>query len=88
MVLYEASFFSLLLLPNLTGANWVATGDAERTKDRQTDRKLGPDVLGTQVEMHNPSGFFSLLFSSFTLLFSLSLFFKALLFYSSLKPCF
>jgi hypothetical protein len=34
------------------------TGDAERTKDRQTDRKLGPGVLGAWVEMHNPHCFF------------------------------
>jgi hypothetical protein len=30
------------------------TGDAEKTKDRQTDiRKSGPGVLGTRMEMHN-----------------------------------
>jgi hypothetical protein len=34
-----------LLLLNLTGANWVATGDAERTQDRQTDRKFGPGIF-------------------------------------------
>jgi hypothetical protein len=47
-------FLIPLLLLNLTGANWVAMGDAEKTQDRQTDRKLGPGVLGTWVEMHNP----------------------------------
>jgi hypothetical protein len=48
---------------NLTG-----TGAAERTKDRQTCKKLGEGMLGTQMEMHNnlitPV---LLLFSSFTL---------------------
>jgi hypothetical protein len=28
-------------------------GDAERTNDRQTCIKLGPGVLGTEMEMHN-----------------------------------
>jgi hypothetical protein len=27
--------------------------DAEGTQDSQTDRKLGPGVLGAQVEKHN-----------------------------------
>jgi hypothetical protein len=27
------------LLPNLIGTNWAATGDAERTQNRQKDRK-------------------------------------------------
>jgi hypothetical protein len=59
-----------LLLLNLTGANWAAMGDAERTKDRQKDRqKVGSDVLGAQMEMHSSLiAFLSLLFSSFTLL--------------------
>jgi hypothetical protein len=43
-----------LLLLNLIGTNWVVTGDAEKTQERQTDRKLGPSVLGAWVEMHNP----------------------------------
>jgi hypothetical protein len=59
-----ASSHSWLLL-NLNRANWVVIGDAEKTQDRQTDRKLGPDLLGTQVEMHNAQYFFSLMFSSF-----------------------
>jgi hypothetical protein len=46
-------FLAPLLLLNLTGANWAATGDARRTQDRQTDRKLGPGVLGARVEMHS-----------------------------------
>jgi hypothetical protein len=59
------------------------TGDAEKTKDRQTDiRKSGPGVLGTRMEMHN-NLIASSLYSAF---FSLSLFFKALLLYKSLKP--
>jgi hypothetical protein len=36
--------------------NWgylAATGDAEKTKDRHTDKKLGAGVLGTQMETHN-----------------------------------
>jgi hypothetical protein len=81
-----ASFFSLLLLPNKTGANWAMMGDAEMTQDsRQTEsgiRCVGHWGGDTQL----PHCFFSLLFSSFTLL--LSLFFKALLLYSSLKSCF
>jgi hypothetical protein len=55
-------------------------GDAERTKDRrQTCIKLGPGVLGAQMEMHNS------LDASFLYY---SLFFKSLLLYNSLKPCF
>jgi hypothetical protein len=34
---------------DLTGA----TGDAERTKDRQTCRKLGLGVLGAWMKTHN-----------------------------------
>jgi hypothetical protein len=46
-----ASFFlTPLLLLNLVGPNWAVTGEAERTQDRQTDRHLGPGVLGTWVE--------------------------------------
>jgi hypothetical protein len=86
----EASFFLLLLLLDLSGPNWVVMGDAERTKDRQTDRqKVGPGVLGTWVETLN-SLIASFLYYSLHLLccFSLSLFFKALLLYNSSKPCF
>jgi hypothetical protein len=46
----------LSLTPVTTEPNWPqlrAMGDAERTQDRQTDRKLGPGVLGAWVEMHN-----------------------------------
>jgi hypothetical protein len=35
---------SLVTTEYLTGANWVVKRDVERTQDRQTDRKLGPDV--------------------------------------------
>jgi hypothetical protein len=56
-----------LFLLNLAGANWAVTGDAERTKDKEKDRKLGTGVLGAQVETHNHHFIFSLLFSSFTL---------------------
>jgi hypothetical protein len=84
-----SELFSHSLLLNLTGPKWVATEDSERTQDTQTDRKLGPGVLGAQVETHN-SLIASFLYYSLHLLclFSLSLFFKALLLYSSLKPCF
>jgi hypothetical protein len=63
-----ASFLPLLVI---TKPNWEVTGDAERTQDRQTDRKLGPGLLSAQVETHNPHCFFSLLFSSSTLLLSI-----------------
>jgi hypothetical protein len=43
--------FSLCLVT--TEPNWVVMGDVERTKDRQTDRMLGPGVLDAQVEMHS-----------------------------------
>jgi hypothetical protein len=72
-----ASFFLLLVIAEpfwgLTGPRW------EMQKGHRIDRhrKLGPGVLGAQVETHNPHCFFSV-----------SLFFKALLLYSSLKPCF
>jgi hypothetical protein len=81
----EASFLS----PVSTESNWAVTGDAERIQDRQTDRKLGPGVLGAWMETHN-SLIASFLYYSLHLLFffSLSFFFKAVLFYNSLKPCF
>jgi hypothetical protein len=62
------------------------TGDAERTKDRrQTCKKPRSGVLGTQKEMHN-SLVTSFFFSSFLLLLCcLSLFFKTLLLFYSLK---
>jgi hypothetical protein len=48
------------------------TGDAERTKNmRQTCIKLGPGVLGTQMEMHNSLVVFLLLYSASFLLYSL-----------------
>jgi hypothetical protein len=56
--------------PVTTESNWDklgATGDAERTNDRQTCIKLGPGVLGTRVETHNS-------FIAFLLLFALLLF--------------
>jgi hypothetical protein len=53
-------------------------GDAERTKDRQTCIKLGPGVLGSQMEMHSSLIASLLLFTQ--LLFSL---FKTLLLKSS-----
>jgi hypothetical protein len=46
-------------------------GDAEKTKDIQTDRKLGPGVLDAWVETHSPHCFFSLLLSPFILLISI-----------------
>jgi hypothetical protein len=71
-----ASFLSLLVItePNwgLTGGDWRC-----RKKKGQTDRqKVGSGVLGAWMETHNSHCFFSL-----------SLFFKALLLYSSLKSC-
>jgi hypothetical protein len=57
------SFFSRswLLLTLLTGLNWGAIGDSEKTHNRQ---KVGSGVLGARVEMHNPH---LLLFSIFIL---------------------
>jgi hypothetical protein len=46
-------FLASLLLLNLTVPNWVVTGDAKMTQDLQTDRKLGPGVLGAWMEMHS-----------------------------------
>jgi hypothetical protein len=55
---------TLLLLLNLTGANWAAVGDAERTRYRQIDRKWDQVcwVLGWRC---TTPCFFSLLLSSF-----------------------
>jgi hypothetical protein len=52
--------------------------DAERTQDRQTDRKLGPGVLGAQMETHSSliASFLYLFFifvASFLYLYSLRL---------------
>jgi hypothetical protein len=83
-----ASFVSLLVITELTVPNWAAMGDSEKTQDTQIDRKLGPDVLRAWVETHTL--FASFLYYSLNLLcfLTLSLFFKALLLYNSLKPCF
>jgi hypothetical protein len=76
-VLWSEHFSCSWLLLNLTGANWAAMGDAERTQNRQTDRKIGARCSGcSDGDTQQPH------------CFSLSLFFKALLLYSSLKPCF
>jgi hypothetical protein len=65
------------------------TGDAERTNDRrQTCTKLGPEVLGTQMETHNSVIASFLYYSLLSLCFFFSLLFKASLLYNSLKPCF
>jgi hypothetical protein len=69
--LLKQAFSHSLLLLNLTGANWVATGDAEKTQDRQTENGIRcAGCLGGDAQQ--PHCFFSLLFSSFTLfLFSI-----------------
>jgi hypothetical protein len=39
-------FLLLLLLLNLTRLNWAVMGDAEKTQDRQTERKFGARCVG------------------------------------------
>jgi hypothetical protein len=88
-ILYWSKLFlALLLLLNLTGANWGVMRDAERTQDRQTER-WGQVCWALGWRRQQPYCFFSL-YSFLRLLcfFSLSLFFKALVLYNSLKPCF
>jgi hypothetical protein len=57
----EGTFSHSFVITELTGPNWVATGDAEKTQNRQKDRKLGPGVLGAQVETHNTHCIFSVI---------------------------
>jgi hypothetical protein len=89
-----ASFFSLpywssWLLLNLTGPNWAVMGDAKRTQDRQADRKWDQVCWPLGWRCTAASLLFYLYYSLHLLcFFSLSLFFKTLLLYSSLKPCF
>jgi hypothetical protein len=85
------SFFSLLFLLNLTGPNWRQWEMQKgQTIDKQTYRKLGLCVHleGDAQQPHCSFPLITLLLLRFfSLLFS-SLFFKALLLYNSLKPCF
>jgi hypothetical protein len=66
----------------ITEPNWAAMGDAERTQDRQ---RVGARCVGHLGGAAQPSLLYSLHLLCF---FSLSLLFKALLLYNSLKPCF
>jgi hypothetical protein len=57
-----ASFFlTPLLLLNLTGQQW------EMQKGHKIDRELGPGVLGTWVELHNPHYFILFIYFVFFL---------------------
>jgi hypothetical protein len=65
-------------------------GDAERTKDRQTDmQKVGARCVGhSGGDAKQPHCFLPLLISSLYTASFLYLFFKASLLYNSLKTCF
>jgi hypothetical protein len=77
--LLEWDFSHSCLLLNLTGPNCAATGDAEKTQNRQTDRqKVGARCVGHSGRDIQPS----------LLLFSIILFiyFASFLYLYSLRP--